>query len=104
VRLVRREGTLRLEVRDTGVGIDESYQSQLFERFSQEESGYGRRYEGSGLGLALVKHYVERNGARLTVESKKHSGSVFTIHFVDADPTVQSTAPVVAAVMEGRSS
>jgi PAS domain S-box-containing protein len=74
-------GDLCLEVRDTGIGIDQSYRSRLFERFSQEDSGYTRRFEGSGLGLALVKNYVELNGARIVVQSEKSAGSVFTIHF-----------------------
>jgi PAS domain S-box-containing protein len=82
VRLERgSDGDLCLEVRDSGVGIDESYQSRLFERFSQEDSGYTRRFEGSGLGLALVKNYVELNGARIAVDSEKNKGSVFTIRF-----------------------
>jgi CheY-like chemotaxis protein/anti-sigma regulatory factor (Ser/Thr protein kinase) len=85
VRLERgSDGDLCLEVRDTGVGIDESYRSRLFERFSQEDSGYTRRFEGSGLGLALVKNYVELNGARIAVESAKNKGSVFTIRFGNA--------------------
>ncbi len=103
VRLTRQGGALRLEVHDTGVGIDDSYRSHLFERFSQEESGYGRRFEGSGLGLALVKHYVEGNGARVTVESKKHSGSVFTIHFVDTEAAADWTPTAMAAGAETRS-
>jgi signal transduction histidine kinase len=95
VRLARDGGgALCLEVRDTGVGIDEGYQSHLVERFSQEESGYSRRYEGSGLGLALVKHYVERNGARLGVESEKHKGSAFTIYFPDAIATAPDPQPI----------
>ncbi|HSD10358.1 MAG TPA: ATP-binding protein [Candidatus Binatia bacterium] len=82
VRLERNSGgDLCLEVRDTGIGIDESYRSRLFERFSQEDSGYTRRFEGSGLGLALVKNYVELNGARIAVHSEKSKGSVFTIRF-----------------------
>jgi CheY-like chemotaxis protein len=87
VRLERGgDGDLCLEVRDTGVGIDESYRSRLFERFSQEDSGYTRRFEGSGLGLALVKNYVELNGAQIAVESAKNKGSVFTIRFGNSAP------------------
>src|SRR5207302_7644912 len=46
-------GMLCLDVRDTGVGIAASYQARLFEPFSQEHFGYTRKFEGSGLGLAL---------------------------------------------------
>jgi len=106
VRLERdSDGDLCLEVRDTGVGIDESYRSRLFERFSQEDSGYTRRFEGSGLGLALVKNYVELNGARVAVESEKNKGSVFTIRFGKPvqetggrEPRRQATRPCVLVV------
>src|SRR5438105_11532547 len=61
------EGRLLLEVRDTGIGIDSKYLPRLGEPFSQEESGFTRRFEGTGLGLALTKSYLELNGARLKV-------------------------------------
>jgi signal transduction histidine kinase len=84
------DGHAWVEVQDTGVGIDKEYQSRLFERFSQEETGYGRRFEGSGLGLALVKNYLDLNGAWLTVDSEKHRGSRFTIYF--SHPPANSAA------------
>jgi PAS domain S-box-containing protein len=74
-------GTLALEVRDTGVGIDPRYLPRLFQPFSQEDAGYTRRFEGSGLGLALVKNYVELNHAEVVVESEKGRGSTFRIRF-----------------------
>jgi PAS domain S-box-containing protein len=74
-------GELRITVTDTGVGIEASYLERLFEPFTQEDSSSTRRFEGAGLGLALAKHYVELNGARLSVASRKHAGSRFTIHF-----------------------
>jgi PAS domain S-box-containing protein len=75
------DGSLCLKVIDTGVGIDADYLPKLFEPFSQEDSGYSRSFEGSGLGLALTKNYLALNGARLGVESEKGVGSAFTIHF-----------------------
>lgn len=74
-------GLLRLEIRDTGVGIDEAFLPRIFEPFSQEEYGYTRQFEGSGLGLALVRKYLELNGARVSIESEKGTGSTFTIEF-----------------------
>jgi signal transduction histidine kinase len=74
-------GALSLEVRDTGVGIDAAYLPYLFDPFSRETHGAALRYEGTGLGLALVKRYVELNGASISVASVKHQGSVFTITF-----------------------
>jgi signal transduction histidine kinase len=69
-----------IRIRDTGVGIDPSYMPRLFEPFSQEQSSYSRKFEGSGLGLALARRYLELNGASISVESKKGVGSTFTIH------------------------
>jgi CheY-like chemotaxis protein len=81
VRQSRDEAScLCIDVHDTGIGIDVSYLPQIFEPFSQEDSGYSRRFEGSGLGLTLTKEYLGRNGARITVESQKGKGSLFRIH------------------------
>jgi CheY-like chemotaxis protein len=82
LRVYRDEDwTLCLEVRDTGIGMDPAYLPRLFSAFSQEEVGYTRRFEGSGLGLALTKNYLELNHAHLVVTSEKGNGSVFTIRF-----------------------
>ena len=72
---------LCLEVRDTGVGIDAAYLPHIFEVFSQEDPGLTRSFEGVGLGLALVKKYLELNGAELKVTSEKSKGSTFIIRF-----------------------
>lgn len=79
-----RSKHLRLDIRDTGIGIDKAYLPRLFEPFSQEESSDNRRFEGWGLGLALAKRYLELNGANLSVSSKKGVGSTFTIRFASA--------------------
>jgi signal transduction histidine kinase len=82
VRVFRdRKGTLALEVRDTGEGIDAVYLPRLFEPFSQESQESARSHEGAGLGLALVRRYVEFNRARIEVESTKHVGTTFTVTF-----------------------
>ena len=82
VRLERdEEGSLSIHVRDTGIGIDKAYLPRLFEPFSQGETGYTRRFEGSGLGLTLTKEYLELNGACVSVESEIGKGSEFRIHF-----------------------
>jgi signal transduction histidine kinase len=76
-----REGKLYLEVKDTGIGISENYQKNLFSPFSQEDSGYTRKFDGAGLGLSLVKNYCELNSAEILVESEKGKGSKFTVVF-----------------------
>ncbi len=70
-----------IEIKDTGVGISKEFLPKIFDPFSQEESGYSRRYEGNGLGLALVKKYIELIGAEIKVESEKGVGSIFTVTF-----------------------
>jgi PAS domain S-box-containing protein len=82
VRLGRdTSAALCLEVRDTGVGIDAAYLPHIFDAFSQENPSLTRRFEGVGLGLSLVRKYVELNGAELKVTSEKSKGSTFTIRF-----------------------
>lgn len=75
------ENKLIVKVKDTGIGISDEFIHNLFQPFTQEEQGYTRRFEGSGLGLALVKKYCEINNAEITVESKKDTGSTFTVIF-----------------------
>lgn len=72
---------IQVVVKDTGIGISKDYISNLFSPFSQEDVGHKREFEGNGLGLALVKKYVEINNAEILVESEKDKGSKFTIIF-----------------------
>ncbi|NOX18107.1 MAG: HAMP domain-containing histidine kinase, partial [Chlorobi bacterium] len=82
VRIFRsKEGKLVAEISDSGIGIAEKYLSELFAPFSQEDSGYTRKYEGNGIGLALVKKYCELNNATIEVESQKGIGSTFRVVF-----------------------
>jgi len=64
---------------DTGVGISEDDMGQLFEPFVQLDSGLSRRYEGMGLGLALVRYLTEMHGGSVAVESEVGEGSRFTV-------------------------
>jgi signal transduction histidine kinase len=72
---------LLVNIEDTGKGISTEYLPKIFEPFSQEDTGYTRRFEGTGLGLALVKKYTELNNASISVKSKVDKGSVFSIKF-----------------------
>ncbi len=74
-------GLLSVEINDTGIGISEEFLPTLFEPFTQEEQGYRRKFDGNGLGLALVKKYCELNEAYIKVESKKNNGTKFVIKF-----------------------
>ncbi|MGE5497776.1 MAG: sensor histidine kinase [Syntrophothermus sp.] len=82
VRLYMDEySSVCLEVCDTGIGISEEYLKDLFNPFSQEETGYSRRFEGNGLGLALVKNYADLNNMEIKVTSSKENGTKFTTVF-----------------------
>lgn len=72
---------LRLIVEDTGIGISEDYMEHIFNPFSQEEDWKNRRFEGTGLGLALVKRLVELMGGGIECESRKGFGSRFAVVF-----------------------
>lgn len=82
VRVFRnRAGVLSLEVRDTGRGIASAYLPHLFDPFSREGNPLLPQREGAGLGLALVKRYVEFNRAQISVESTLEAGTAFTVSF-----------------------
>ncbi|MDH7605630.1 MAG: PAS domain S-box protein [Melioribacter sp.] len=70
-----------ISVKDTGIGISKEYIKHVFEPYIQEEMGYGRAYDGVGLGLALVKKFVELNKAKINLETKKGFGTNFMINY-----------------------
>jgi len=83
VSFEKGENFLTVNIKDTGIGISQEYLPYLFEPFTQEEQGYTRKFEGNGLGLALVKKYCDLNNAVITVSSKKGEGSLFKVTFKD---------------------
>lgn len=82
VRLSRTAGgKLCVKVKDTGVGISKEYLAHIFEPFTQEETGYTRKFEGNGLAMALAKKYAELNNLSISVSSAKNEGTEFTVSF-----------------------
>lgn len=79
VRFRDAASTCSISISDTGIGISKQEQEQIFDRFYQADSSDTRRSEGVGIGLALVKDFVNLHRGELTVESKKGEGSCFTI-------------------------
>ena len=79
INAIKNHEKVKIDVMDTGIGMSEEYLSKLFEPFSQEEVGYTRRYEGNGLGLALVKKYCDINSGNIVVHSQKGKGSRFLV-------------------------
>ncbi len=78
--------TIRFEVCDTGIGMDELALTRIFERFSQADSSTSRIHGGTGLGLSISARLVELMGGRLHAESQPRRGSVFS--FVLTFPVV----------------
>ena len=74
-----RETAMEFRIRDTGIGISESFLEHIFEPFSQEENGTTGKYGSSGLGLAITKNIVTMMNGDIQVESQRGKGSVFTV-------------------------
>ncbi|MEE9430024.1 MAG: HAMP domain-containing sensor histidine kinase [Melioribacteraceae bacterium] len=84
VSYLNKDLLLCMDIQDTGIGISEKFQKELFEAFTQEEQGYSRKFDGNGLGMALVKEYCKLNNAKISVKSEKDKGSTFTVVFPKA--------------------
>lgn len=82
---------LRVEVRDTGVGIPDSARGKLFDRFQQVDGGAGRKFGGSGLGLAISRQLARMMGGELDYDSLEGMGSTFWLE-VAAPPAEAAVA------------
>ncbi|MHB8487519.1 MAG: sensor histidine kinase, partial [Candidatus Acidiferrales bacterium] len=79
VSAARSEGFVVITVADTGIGIPQTDQARIFERFYRVDAARSREVGGTGLGLAIAKHIVEAHGGQIWVESAVGEGSKF--HF-----------------------
>ena len=71
--------TMEFVCRDTGIGMTEAFQKQIFEPFAQEDTGSRTKFAGTGLGMAISKKLVEKMGGTITFESEKGAGTTFVI-------------------------
>jgi signal transduction histidine kinase/HAMP domain-containing protein len=78
VSAVRVDGAVEVSVRDTGIGIAPEDQDAVFEEFRQVGTDYAKKREGTGLGLALARRFVELHGGKIWVKSQVGEGSTFT--------------------------
>lgn len=74
-----KEGWYQVSVKDTGVGIREDFKPYLFTLFRQAEEGYGRSFEGAGLGLSISHRLIKAMDGHIEVESQEGKGSTFTV-------------------------
>jgi CheY-like chemotaxis protein len=82
----------RFEFEDTGIGISEEFQKKIFDEFSQEGNGGRSTYQGTGLGMAISKKFVELMDGDISVKSKLGEGTCFTVEIVfDVDYDYQTT-------------
>jgi signal transduction histidine kinase/class 3 adenylate cyclase len=79
VRLSVKADFVELAIEDNGIGIPRDQLERIFDRFTQVEGSASRRYEGSGIGLALAKEIVTHHGGTISVQSELGHGSTFTI-------------------------
>ena len=79
IALNKQKDAIDISVKDTGIGISAEDQRHLFEKFFRAENASMIDTQGSGLGLSVVKAYVEDWGGKITVKSKEGRGSTFTI-------------------------
>jgi PAS domain S-box-containing protein len=85
VRVEARGEAAALEVEDTGAGMDPEQVDRLFEAFTQASEGMGRKYEGSGLGLAVTKQAVDQMDGTIEVATEKGVGTRFTVRLPKAN-------------------
>ena len=71
--------TLRLIIRDTGIGMSQEFLPRLFDAFSQEDSSSTNRYGSTGLGMAITRSIIELMNGTISVESEKQKGTTFTV-------------------------
>ncbi|ETR72103.1 MAG: multi-sensor hybrid histidine kinase [Candidatus Magnetoglobus multicellularis str. Araruama] len=85
-------------IEDTGIGIDRSYHSSIFERFSQADTSITRHYGGTGLGLAISKKLVELMGGKIWFTSEKNKGTAF--YFTLSLEAVDRDDPAMMAIQQ----
>ena len=78
VLATREDSNAVIAVHDTGIGIAPEDQAEVFEEFRQVGRDYTKKHEGTGLGLALTKKFVELHGGKIWLESEPGRGSTFT--------------------------
>ncbi len=95
--------TLKIGVRDSGIGIPPDRQDRLFKSFSQVDSSTARKFGGTGLGLAISKRLVELMGGAIGVHSEAGRGATFHFTVSTRAEREQTSFPVAKSMLGGRS-
>ncbi|PXV74580.1 two-component sensor histidine kinase BarA [Pantoea sp. PNA 03-3] len=94
---------LEIQVRDTGIGISEEQQAQLFQAFRQADASISRRHGGSGLGLVITQKLVQEMNGEITFVSRQNHGSTFWVRVkLDLNPNAPSMPRVLDALSNTR--
>ncbi|WHS99614.1 MAG: histidine kinase [Pantoea stewartii] len=94
---------LEIQVRDTGIGISEEQQAQLFQAFRQADASISRRHGGSGLGLVITQKLVREMNGEITFVSRQNHGSTFWVRVkLDLNPNAPSMPRVLDALSNTR--
>lgn len=94
---------LEIQVQDTGIGISEQQQMQLFQAFRQADASISRRHGGTGLGLVITQKLVNEMGGEITFHSQPDQGSTFRVRVqLDLNPNAPSMPRVLDALSHSR--
>jgi PAS domain S-box-containing protein len=92
IRLTTEGNDAIIQVEDTGAGIDPAFVPRAFKAFAQESEGLARTHQGSGLGLTVCKHVMERLGGSIDIGTAKGKGSIITLRLPLASPAQDDAA------------
>ena len=79
IKVYSDNGFVRIDFKDSGIGIEQQHLPRLFERFYRVDKGRSRELGGTGLGLAIVKHIVQSHHGKVLVQSEPQKGSTFSV-------------------------
>ena len=88
-----RDGEVRIDVRDEGIGIAPEHVSRIFERFYRTDRARDRASGGTGLGLAIVKHIVQIHDGQVEVDSQVGQGSTFSLRLPQPETSLNAVKP-----------
>ncbi len=99
VRLAKEKGSAVIKITDTGVGIPKEKFDVIFEEFRQVSEGNSRTFQGTGLGLTLVKKYLEMLNGKIEIDSEVGVGSTFSVYL----PIIEQQVNAIVPTEESRS-